>query len=116
MFRITSIHKRQFYAIFTQFIRIIILNRTINLPIGEYIRKVILPVLAVSVITFISGFYIMSIFSANNIRDIIFVSMSAVIICILSIASIGMTRNERSVSIKAVHKVINKFWHVRNDV
>ena len=99
-------------AMVTQIIRLIILKHTLNFQIGEYVRNVFLPVSAVLVMTYFSGYYIMKLFPDGGIRDFSFVAISSVIIGVLSIITIGMTRKERGIAIKVAYKFVNKFRQI----
>ena len=88
-------------------IRLKLLNQMVGMPIGGFLKNVILKILVVTVISILPLIVLLH-FLGEGWMDFIIVCSTSVIISLVTISFIGLTSSEREFVIKEISKVYKK--------
>jgi O-antigen/teichoic acid export membrane protein len=98
-----------FIAIFALFVRLKMLRTMVSLPIGKYVKEVILVVLLVSAVSLIAPLTVCHFMKLGFARFIL-VSLISVLSVLATVFFIGLTKNERNFLTGKIKSIIsNKF-------
>lgn len=89
------------------YIRLILLNKQIGFPIALFAKEVIIPILVVSLLSFILPLFLLKVMESGIIR-FIFIGISSTLSISTSIMLFGMTKTEREKVIHFIKKKITK--------
>ena len=88
-------------------IRLKLLNQMVGMPIGGFLKNVLLKILAVTVISILPLIVLLH-FLGKGWMDFIIVCSTSVIISLVTISFIGLTSSEREFVLKEISKVYKK--------
>lgn len=87
--------------------RLIIMCKLINLKIRVYFKEVIVRIIPILTIVFTTS-YLLNIFFHDNLLGLLFMVISEVIICSISICTIGLKTSERKLIVDFIRNKIRK--------
>lgn len=96
-----------FFSALTLFARLFILHLNMKFPVTEYLKKVVLRILVVTVISWITPYYA-SVYLENGVFNFLIISAISVISILISVLFFGLDSVEKKFVFSKIHNILNK--------